>query len=96
MAAYVIFDIQPVHPEQMTGYGEKALASLDAFGGKLVAATNDVDTREGDWRPERIAIIEFPTMEQAQGWYESPAYQEILPIRLKAHRDKMVIVPGLA
>jgi uncharacterized protein (DUF1330 family) len=44
---------------------------------------------------EESMIIEFPTMAKAQGWYESAAYQEILPIRLKANRDKMVIVPGV-
>ena len=94
MAAYVIFDIHPVHPEQMTGYGDKAIALLEAHGGKIIAASNDIDTREGDWHPERIVIIEFPTLERAQAWYESPQYQEVLPIRLKAHRDKMVIVEG--
>jgi uncharacterized protein (DUF1330 family) len=96
MAAYVIFDSVSVHPDQMTSYGEKAIASLEAFGGKLIAASNDIDAREGDWHPDRIVIIEFPTMAKAQGWYESPKYQEVLPIRLKANRDKMVIVPGAA
>lgn len=96
MAAYVIFDILSVHPEQMTGYGDKAIASLEAHGGKIIAASNDIDAREGGWHPQRIVIIEFPTMERAQAWYESPQYQEVLPIRLKAHRDKMVIVEGLS
>ncbi len=96
MAAYVIFDIVSVHPEQMTGYSEGAIASLEAYGGKIIVASNDIDAREGDWHPERIAIIEFPTMERAQTWYESPEYQKVLPIRLKAHRDKMVIVEGLS
>lgn len=96
MAAYVIFDIVSLHPERMTGYGEKAVASLESFGGKIIAASNDIDAREGDGHPERIAIIEFPTMEKARGWHESPEYQEVLPIRLSAHQDGMMIVPGLA
>ena len=96
MAAYVIFDAVPVDPDQMKGYGEKAIASLEAYCGKIISATNDIDAREGDWHRERIVIIEFPTMAKAQGWYESPEYREVLPIRLKASRDKMVIVPGLA
>ena len=94
MAAYVIFGSVSVSPEEMEGYGEKAIASVAAYDGKLVAATNDIDAREGDWHPERIVIIEFPTMAKAQGWYDSPEYQEVLPLRLKANRDKMVIVPG--
>lgn len=96
MAAYVIFDSVSVHPVQMEGYRERAIASIEAFGGKVIAASNEIDAREGDWRPDRIVIIEFPTMAKTQGWYESPEYQEVLPIRLhlKANRDKMVIVPG--
>jgi uncharacterized protein (DUF1330 family) len=96
MAAYVIFDVVSVHPEQMTGYRDKAIASLEAYGGKIIVAGNDIDAREGDWHPKRIVIIEFPTMERAQAWYDSPEYQEVLPIRLRANRDKMVIVEGLS
>jgi uncharacterized protein (DUF1330 family) len=62
---------------------------------KLVAATSNIDCREGDWRPVRIVMLEFPNMESARTWYDSPEYQEVLPIRLKANRDKMVIFEGL-
>jgi uncharacterized protein (DUF1330 family) len=34
-------------------------------------------------------------MDAARGWYESPEYQAILPIRLKASKDNMVIVEGV-
>ena len=59
MAAYVFFDAVPVHPERMTGYRDKAFASVEAFGGKLVARTNNIDCREGDWHPTRIVMLEF-------------------------------------
>lgn len=95
MAAYVFFDVVSVHPERMTGYRDKAIASMKAFGGKLVAATNNIDCREGDSHPSRIVMLEFPSMENARAWYESPAYQELLPIRLSANEDKMVIFEGL-
>jgi uncharacterized protein (DUF1330 family) len=94
MAAYVFFDVVSVHPERMTGYRDKAIASMKAFGGKLVAATKNIDCR-GDWHPSRIVMLEFPSMENARAWYESPAYQELLPIRLSANEDKMVIFEGL-
>ncbi len=96
MVAYVIFDSVPGPPDQMKGYPEKAVASLEAFNGKITAFSNDIDAREGDWHPVRIVVIEFPTMAKAQDWYESAAYQEVLPIRLRANRDTVVIVPGLA
>jgi uncharacterized protein (DUF1330 family) len=95
MAAYVFFDAVSVHPERMSAYRDKALASIKAFDGKLVAATGNIESREGDWQPTRIVMLEFPSMEKARAWYESPEYQEILPIRLSANKDKMVIFEGL-
>ena len=95
MAAYVCFDAVSVHPERMSAYRDKALATVKAFGGKLVAATSNIDCREGDWHPTRIVMLEFPGIEQARAWYDSPEYQEVLPIRLDANRDRMVIFEGL-
>ena len=95
MAAYVFFDVISVHPERMSAYRDKAYASIKAFGGKLVARTNNIDCREGDWHPTRIVMLEFPSMENARAWYDSPEYQEVLPIRLDANRDKMVIFEGV-
>jgi uncharacterized protein (DUF1330 family) len=34
-------------------------------------------------------------MDAARSWYDSPEYQEILPIRLRASKDNMVIVDGI-
>ena len=95
MPAYVFFDVVSVHPERMTGYRDKALASLQAFGGKMVAATDNIEVREGNWHPNRIVMLEFPNMERARAWYESPQYQEVLPIRLSANQDRMVMFEGL-
>ncbi|MBW2942684.1 DUF1330 domain-containing protein [Zhongshania aquimaris] len=46
--------------------------------------------------PEGVVILEFPTMEEAQAWYNSTAYQEALPYRLKASSYQSFIVAGLA
>jgi len=48
---------------------------------------------EGD-APDGIVVLEFPTMEQARAWYDSPVYQEALPHRLKAARHRAFIVEG--
>ncbi len=97
MPAYAVFDLSPLDPDKMKHYLDVATSVLKSFDGKIIAASNDVDMREGDWSPERIVIVEFPTMAAAQGWYESPEYQGVLPMRLRVnHHDKMVIVPGIA
>jgi uncharacterized protein (DUF1330 family) len=80
----------------MKVYLDGANSSVKLYGGNLLAATGDVVICEGDWSPQRVAIVEFPTLEMAKGWYESAEYQEVLPLRLKeSDSDNMVIVPGL-
>jgi uncharacterized protein (DUF1330 family) len=99
MTGYVIFDVGPSDRAAMGPYLEKAFDTITAHGGKLLARTNNIDVRESThgvgWKPSRILIIEFPSMEDAKAWYESPEYQEILPIRLNFGKDNMVIVEGL-
>jgi uncharacterized protein (DUF1330 family) len=95
MAAYVIFDVLKIDYEAIKPYIEKAFDTIIPYGGRLVARTDNIEVREGDWRPNRILMIEFPDMQSARDWYESPEYQEILPIRLAATEEHMIIVEGL-
>src|SRR5262245_64520368 len=103
MAAYVFFDAVSVHPERMTAYRDKALASVKAFGGKLVAATNNIDCREGDWHPTRIVMLEFPSMEKARAcrfgsmqtgarWSCSKVYGSNSPISTQHYRSSTKVV----
>ncbi len=39
-------------------------------------------------------MIEFPSRADAEGWYRSPAYQKILPLRHKASKANLIIVDG--
>jgi len=99
MAAYVIFDVGPSDRDALKPYLEKAFDTLVPYGGKVIARTSNIEIREAThgqgWRPTRILIIEFPSVDAARSWYDSPEYQEILPIRLRASKDNMVIVDGL-
>jgi uncharacterized protein (DUF1330 family) len=99
MAAYVIFDVGPSDRDALKPYLERAFDTLIPYAGKVIARTSNVDVRESShgtgWKPTRILIIEFPSLDAARSWYESPEYQEILPVRLKASKDNMVIVEGV-
>ncbi len=101
MTAYVIFDVPPGGDlEAIKPYREKAFDTLIPYQGKAIVRTNEIDIRETrqdkDWTPTRLLIIEFPTLEAARAWYESPEYQALLPIRLNARGpDNMVIVGGV-
>ena len=48
-----------------------------------------------DWKPNRLVILEFPTMDQAKRWYDSEEYREPKAMRLRAGRGNMVMVDGV-
>ena len=50
---------------------------------------------EPGWDVHRFVVLEFPTLNAAKAWYSSPAYQKILPIRLKSTRSRMMFVDGV-
>jgi uncharacterized protein (DUF1330 family) len=42
----------------------------------------------------RVVVVEFASREAAEGWYHSPAYQKLVPLRLKASRGSLIIIDG--
>lgn len=74
-------------------YGAKVGATVGAHGGKPIVAGGAIEVIEGDWTPSRIIVLEFA--DTARAWYDSPEYQEILPIRLEAADDNFLIVEGV-
>jgi len=95
MAAYAIADFTVTDPDLMKAYAEKAGPTVESFGGKAIVVGGAVEVIEGDWKPNRVVVLEFPSMEKLKGWYDSPEYQEILPMRLKASSGAFIFVEGL-
>lgn len=94
MPAYIVVDANVHDPEAFKAYAEKVGATLKAHGGKPIA-NNAPETLEGDWAPQRVVILEFADEAAAKGWYNSPEYQEIIPLRQRAANDSLIIMPGL-
>ncbi|AWN54456.1 DUF1330 domain-containing protein [Methylobacterium sp. 17Sr1-1] len=60
-------------------------ATLAPFDGRFLIHGARPDPLEGDFSGD-LVVIAFPDRARARAWYESPAYQAILPLR-KAHSD---------
>jgi len=95
MSAYVIADIDITDPAAYEEYRKQVPAVIARYGGKYIARGGKVEPLEGGWTPRRIALLEFPSMEQALKFYRSPEYAPLLAIRQKASRGKLVIVEGI-
>jgi uncharacterized protein (DUF1330 family) len=97
MAAYLMADVLPkdVEAYRASGYLEAAVATAAAFGGVYRARGGETTVLEGDWEPERMVIIEFPSMAKLLAWYHSPEYQEWAPVRQRfVPNSKLVALEG--
>jgi uncharacterized protein (DUF1330 family) len=94
MSAYVIVEVEITDPVEYEEYKKLTPGSIAPFGGKFIVRGGKTETMEGDWNPERIVVLEFPTLEKAKDWYYSPVYQKAKLIRQSASNAKMIFVEG--
>ena len=94
MKAYLIATETVQDEEGFAKYRAAVPATLEPFGGKFIVRGGDISILEGDWPHPRLAVIEFPSREAARGWYDSPAYQEVIGIRLETTTGNLIIVDG--
>jgi uncharacterized protein (DUF1330 family) len=93
-SCYIVGDVTVTNPERYRDYAAHTESTLEPFGGRFIVRGGDSEVLEGQWRPARLVVIEFPDAESARGWYESDRYREILPIRLEASTGSLVLVEG--
>lgn len=94
MPTYVIVEVSIHDHKKYEEYKKLTPASIAAFNGKFVVRGGQTITLEGDWKPERIVVLEFPSVERATEWWNSDLYTEAKVIRQQSANTKMIIVEG--
>ena len=94
--AYVVVTIRTILDQKaFEEYSEKVRPVLRNYNGRWLAIEPQHVTRAGDWAYVRTVIVEFPSIERAQAWYDSPEYRAIIPLRQRAIDANIVIVRSL-
>jgi len=96
MAAYVIGEVEIRDADAYKEYAQRVPATIAQYGGRYLVRGGAVEPKEGGWSPRRVVVLEFPTMEQARRWYDSPEYAPVLAIRKRNADSRMIFVEGLA
>ena len=94
MPAYVIVEIEIQNTSAYEEYKKLTPAAISAYGGKFTVRGAKTECLEGDWEPERIVVLEFPSTERAKQWWASPEYSEAKAIRQKSAKTQMIVVEG--
>ncbi len=90
---YVVVTIKEVNDlEAFREYAARVGPILERHGGNYVAVDKAPDVRCGEWPYARTVIVAFPNYAAAKNWYDSPEYQQIIPIRLRAIDANIVML----
>ena len=95
MPAYVINDMEITDPALFEEYKNLSPATVALYGGRFLARGGRVETLEGSWSPNRIVILEFPSMAQAQAWSDSPEYAPAKRLRQMSATSNLVMIEGV-
>jgi uncharacterized protein (DUF1330 family) len=95
VAAYVIANVTVKDPVRYEEYRRLVSPTLSKYGGRFVARGGAMEVLEGDWRPSRLVIVEFPSIEQARQWWHSPEYAEAKAIRQATSEGTLLILDGV-
>ncbi|MEO6355355.1 MAG: DUF1330 domain-containing protein [Ferruginibacter sp.] len=95
MAAYVIVEVTITDPVEYEDYKKLTPAAIAAYDGRFVVRGAQAISLEGDWHPERIVVLEFPSVERAKEWWSSDIYTTAKTIRQRAATTKMIVVEGI-
>ncbi|TCM51282.1 DUF1330 domain-containing protein [Kribbella sp. VKM Ac-2568] len=81
MTHYAIANLRNVRVgAEIVEYLQRIDATLEPFDGHFIVHGGVPEYVEGVWKGSLI-VIEFPSYEHARGWYDSPEYRKILPLR---------------
>ena len=95
--AYIIVDMQITDMEQYKQYMAEAPAAVKAAGGEYLVRGGRFEVMEGGWQPARVAMLRFPSFEQAKAFYDGEMYKAARAKRAGATQFfNMILVEGVA
>jgi uncharacterized protein (DUF1330 family) len=75
-------------------YTSHVAATLAPYGGRYLAAGGRTESIEGAPPASRVSILEFPSVDKAEAWYNSPDSDKIKPVRHAVATTRSFIVEG--
>lgn len=95
MAAYIIVNINVHDPVGYEAYRRIATPTIALYQGRYIVRGGTAGLLEGTWQPKRIVVLEFPSVELAKAWWNSPEYAPAKQIRQVTATTDMIFVEGV-
>lgn len=92
--AYIIANVDVTDPAQYEEYKRLSTIAMQAHGAQICIRGGKVEVLEGDWAPQRLVMLKFPSVEQARTFYNSVEYDAARKARQGAAVMRMIVVEG--
>ena len=94
MKAYLVLDFTVHDLRGFMPYVEAIPAFIEKHGGRYIVRGEPPSVMEGDWAPERMVILEFPSRQNAQAFLADSEAQALFALRHRTTTSKLVLVDG--
>jgi uncharacterized protein (DUF1330 family) len=96
MPVYLIIEISVKDPELYADYTVQVMSVVERYGGRYLVRGNEVFPVTGDWRPERLVLVQFESMDLVHDFLSSSEYKELIPLRLRSTSSRAIIAEGFS
>jgi uncharacterized protein (DUF1330 family) len=94
MKAYLVLDFVLEDARGFMPYVEAIPSFIEKHGGRYIVRGEQPTVMEGDWAPDRMVILEFPSRDDARAFLSDPDAQSLFALRHKTTRSRLVLVDG--
>jgi uncharacterized protein (DUF1330 family) len=95
MSAYIIANVEVTNPAQFEDYKKWSSEAIKVHGAEICVRGGPVEVLEGDWHPQRVVVLKFPSVEAAKEFNDSPEYSKARASRQGAAIMRMIVVEGV-
>jgi uncharacterized protein (DUF1330 family) len=91
---YLVLDLSINILDGFLEYAEKIPEFITKHGGRYIVQGVVPEKIEGDWAPERLVILEFPSTKKAKEFLADPEAEELFSLRHKTTNSQLIMAEG--
>jgi len=96
MSVFLLIDVTVTDEATYAQYMARVPPVVERHGGRYVVRSSQVTPETGGWAPQRIVMIEFPSLADLRACFASPEYAPLAPLRARSTRNRSVIIESSA
>jgi uncharacterized protein (DUF1330 family) len=94
MAVFLVVEIKVKDSDLYAQYVDRVRSIVEAHGGTYLVRGGAITPLGGGWRPERVVIVQFGSLERLRQCFSSSEYRELAPLREASTESRAIAVEG--